>query len=39
MDRVLRDFIATPVPGKLELKCLEKRSASPFFTSLAGPAP
>jgi pimeloyl-ACP methyl ester carboxylesterase len=39
MDRVLRDFIATPVPGKLELNCLEKRSASPFFTSLAGPAP
>ena len=39
MDRVLRDFIATPVPGKLDLKCLEKRSPSPFFTSMAGPAP
>lgn len=39
MDRVLRDFIATPVPAKLDLKCLEKRSASPFFTSLAGPTP
>jgi hypothetical protein len=39
MDRVLRDFIATPVPAKLDLKCLERRSAAPFFTSLAGPAP
>jgi hypothetical protein len=39
MDRVLRDFIATPVPGKLDLKCLEKRNPSPFFTSMAGPAP
>ena len=39
MDRVLRDFIATPVPATLDLKCLEKRSPSPFFTSMAGPAP
>jgi pimeloyl-ACP methyl ester carboxylesterase len=39
MDRVLRDFIATPAPAKLDLKCLERRSAAPFFTSLAGPTP
>ena len=39
MDRVLRDFVATPVPAKLDLGCLEKRVASPFFTSLAGPTP
>lgn len=39
MDRVLRDFIAAPAPAKLDLQCLEKRRASPFFTSLAGPTP
>ena len=39
MDRILRDFVATPAPAKLDLKCLEKRSTAPFFTSLAGPSP
>ena len=39
MDRVLRDFLASPVPAKLDLKCLDKRGAAPFSTSLAGPAP
>jgi pimeloyl-ACP methyl ester carboxylesterase len=39
MDRVLRDFIDTAQPSKLDLKCLDKRSTAPFFTSLAGPPP
>jgi pimeloyl-ACP methyl ester carboxylesterase len=39
MDKVLRDFIDTAQPAKLDLKCLDKRSAAPFFTSLAGPPP
>jgi pimeloyl-ACP methyl ester carboxylesterase len=39
MDKVLRDFIDTAQPSKLDLKCLDKRSTAPFFTSLAGPPP
>jgi pimeloyl-ACP methyl ester carboxylesterase len=39
MDKVLRDFIDTAQPAKLDLKCLEKRSTAPFFTSLSGPPP
>lgn len=39
MDKVLRDFLDTADPAALDLKCLDKRAATPFFTSLAGPAP
>ena len=39
MDKVLRDFLAVPAPATLDAKCLDKRSAQAFFTSLAGPPP
>ena len=39
MDKVLRDFLAAPKPSQLDLKCLDRRSATPFFTTLAGPPP
>jgi hypothetical protein len=39
MDKVLRDFIDAARPSKLDLKCLDKRSVAPFFTSLAGAPP
>jgi len=39
IDKVLRDFVATAEPSTLDLKCLDRRAATPFFTSLAGPPP
>lgn len=39
MDKVLRDFLDTAKPSMLDLKCLDRRAATPFFTSLAGPSP
>lgn len=39
MDRVLADFYANADPKGLDTRCLDRRLQSPFWISLAGPAP
>ena len=41
LDRIRMDPVPldAPKPSQLDLKCLDRRGATPFFTSLAGPPP
>jgi pimeloyl-ACP methyl ester carboxylesterase len=39
VPRVLRDFLATVVPGDVDASCLEREPPTPFFLSLHGPGP
>jgi pimeloyl-ACP methyl ester carboxylesterase len=39
MPRLIRDFLALPVPGALAAECLETEVPTPFFVGFHGPAP
>jgi pimeloyl-ACP methyl ester carboxylesterase len=39
VPKLIRDFLATPVPSELAVECLEPELPMPFFLNFQGPAP